>query len=37
MNEENNKANQVDFYELNNLNLKPKIKGLYVNSWGGKL
>lgn len=26
MNEENNKANQVDFYELNNLNLKPKIK-----------
>ena len=26
MHEENNKANQVDFYELNNLNLKPKIK-----------
>lgn len=26
MNEENNKEKQVDFYELNNLNLKPKIK-----------
>ena len=26
MNEENNKENQIDFYELNNLNLKPKIK-----------
>ena len=23
MNEENNKENKVDFYELNNLNLKP--------------
>ena len=26
MNEDNNKEKQVDFYELNNLNLKPKIK-----------
>ena len=26
MNEDNKKEKQVDFYELNNLNLKPKIK-----------
>ena len=26
MHEENNKENQINFYELNNLNLKPKIK-----------